>query len=40
MAYGREGAARLAALEDAEGEAARLQDEREQRTQRAHRGGG
>ncbi len=32
MAYGREGAARLAALEDAEGEAARLQAEREQRT--------
>ena len=30
MAYGREGAARLAALEDAEGEAARLQAEREQ----------
>ena len=31
MAYGREGTARLAALEDAEGEAARLQVEREQR---------
>ena len=31
MAYGREGAARLAALEDAEGEAARLQAERDVR---------
>jgi DNA repair protein RecN (Recombination protein N) len=32
MAYGRQGAARLAALEDAEGEAARLQAERAQRS--------
>ncbi len=31
MAYGAEGAARLAVLEDAEGEAARLQAEREER---------